>query len=1320
MNAAFPSNKSLEIMWSFASRTPKQHHRVFLRTISGRPSGLRSLHFSQRIVSRPHSYDVCHDRAINLGSIASNCRNPVALNCFSTDTPPPPLPNEGAEMMMDEQEALEAYYDIDQATLTMVESHAPSDIVQAIERSVNEKSSQAVELAFLLLEQLTGAAGTERDFYIPPDLLNRVISAWRVCWKDGGTLRTPKSVFYKLQKQQQSHIPELQPDLMAYSMIIDATKTKDKLDRPSLSEVILDYLVEAGVTNHKLRPDTTTFNSVIDAWAQSDCHDAPIRAVAILKKMNGLRVAGKIACKPDVVSYNCVIAAWAKSNDERAPRRTEDLMAEMKEFGLTPDRYSYMGALASLTKSSKGQDVDNAWNLLKQMYDLYESGDHDMNPDAQCYSAVFSACVARGKLRTAEEILTAQLEMFRSTRDRDLLPDTTCIMDLIHAWSTAGTKEAPAMADAVLQRMHDMSISLGVPSLMPQARSFNQVLHAWSQSHQPAAVQRSERILQMMNDLDKKGYAGCKPNIVSFTSFITGLGKSTETGSTERAEAFFRDVIARYESGEENCKPDVLFYSAMIDILSRSGRPDGLDRVQELYDEMKNKSENGDHEWRPSKKINLALIKMLGKSGRKHGVSQAQTIFDEMEALYRTSGDPTAMPSIDHFTALIDAWARVGNAEKAESLLRRMETCGYVQPDRVVYNIVLNAWARSANPAAPERAHAIFGAMMKRYNAGLHDLKPDNVTIGTMIVMWGRSGRRDSAWKAQSLFDKMVAEYEENGDIHCKPGRIAVTALINAWAQAGEAEKAEVILRQMDANRFEGVKPDVVCYNCVIKAWSISKVPLRAQAIYDLMMTKYKAGDIDLKPSRSTLATLMTAWGGSKSKEAAAKVQALFDEMLAAYRSGDQSMKPQVVHYNVAIDAWSKVRQPEQAERILRQMETDKVAGVEPDLIAYNQVIAAWSRSGRAIALTQAAALFDEIERKYRNGDHLMKPSIHVYTTMMSLWSRSGQRDAPKKVQAIFDDIVARYNAGESDLKPNAGMCTALIDSWAKVGQVENAERIFHSMTDKFGVKPSFRSYFKLLKAWSDSESPNAAERSQAILQMMIRQNDDGDDDVKPNALLIGKVMDLWCKKADGASNAQALLEHQYGRYKAGDRDMEPSAHQYNILMEAWCKAGEAARAGVILEDMLERSKRGEGPKPNNESFNIVLAGWTRSPLREAPMRAETLFRRWQKLALDGYEHQPDATAYRSVMQTWIVSEHRDSMSHVEALMNENASKALAGNQLVVPNIVTCRLYLKALTESTLKDKAQRVSNLMNIMRQHRIDPDQRMLQMVQLIQKNN
>jgi pentatricopeptide repeat protein len=756
----------------------------------------------------------------------------------------------------------------------------------------NASSPKAISLVIELLDRLLQESELKHDqsktqkkkdvwgdgFVVPKNTLSSVLEAWKRHYNDRTTDVSPRKMF-ELMKAMETSFASARDDVVPYTLIIDASQD------PELGEEILDYLSEGG----EVRDVATirSFRHVIDAWAKSSRKDAPHRAEALLQKMANYGIT------PNIVVYNTVITAWANSHHKDAPQRAEDLLHEMRRLGLDPNEISYSSVLTTWARSKKDYAPDRAYAILTHVARVYEKNVTYVKPNIFCCSAVIIAYVKHGNAKRAEQTLLEQCERYEMTKDPDLLPNVLCFNSVINAWSKSGQPEAAHMAEALLQRMQDFAKSWNESSLFPDTVSFNSVLNAWARSKERDAPYKCEDVLQRMNSLYKQGYANCQPNVVSFDTVINCWAKSRIPEGPERAEAILRHMHRLCKAGNKN-----------------------------------------------------------------------------------------------------------------------------VQPNIVTYSTVMNAWAGSNHPDAALRAQALFDELVNNYQVGSErDLKPDTTSFATLISAWGRSKHKDSAAKAQKVFNDMVALYKA-GDKDLQPTKIHYTTLLDAWAKAGQPEMAENILRKLER---EALKPHIFCYNAVMNGWAKSRSPdaaQRAQALFDEAVQIYEAGDRnDMKPDVRTYSTLISAWGRSNSKDKAAKAQTVFNDLMDRYRLGDKDLQPDVFLYSALIDAWVKAGNPEQAELILRKMESE--SGIKPVFIAYYSVLDGWSRSCHPEAPARMQSLYDEMKRKRQTGDHKFKiPVAKMFDKLLTSWLGSGRKDGFSKAEAVFKDLHTRCLTGDSELKP--------------------------------------------------------------------------------------------------------------------------------------------------------------------------------------------------------------------------------------------------------------------------------------------------------------
>lgn len=150
-----------------------------------------------------------------------------------------------------------------------------------------------------------------------------------------------------------------------------------------------------------IRPTVVTYNSCLNAWAQSDTREAAPRADALLKRMIESSLNNEDAVKPDQVSFNTVLNAWARNSryDAEAPEKAEELLNLMYDLyysgrfkAVKPDAFSYTTVINAWARAGERSDkTQNARRLLDAMISKYNADPLDMKPNVIAYTSVLNA-----------------------------------------------------------------------------------------------------------------------------------------------------------------------------------------------------------------------------------------------------------------------------------------------------------------------------------------------------------------------------------------------------------------------------------------------------------------------------------------------------------------------------------------------------------------------------------------------------------------------------------------------------------------------------------------------------------------------------------------------------------------------------------------------------------------------------------------------------------------------------------------------------------------------------------------------------------------
>lgn len=326
------------------------------------------------------------------------------------------------------------------------------------------------------------------------------------------------------------------------------------------------------------------------------------------------------------------------------------------------------------------------------------------------------------------------------------------------------------------------------------------------------------------------------------------------------------------------------------------------------------------------------------------------------ESTSSTKTNNMIIPNTISFTNAITAWARCtrkDSAHRAQSLLNQMLTLynsskqtnnntstgqssswDHIKPNKISYNSVITAWARSNDRRTSARqAEELLRSMYDFYNneSGLDpDCKPDARSFNAVINAVARSRSPNCADRAKFLLDEMGRLYNE-GDEDLLPDALTFGAIINAYAnslEAGSSDKAAQLLMHMESlysMGFEQAKPTTFVYNACMNAFA--KDPLicvmneesgsnsttiafnraeKAEQLLTSMEKRYNdEKDWRIKPDIISYSTVINAHANSGTTNAGMNADGILRRMLHRYLMGDTKCRPNAIVFTAAIKAHS-------------------------------------------------------------------------------------------------------------------------------------------------------------------------------------------------------------------------------------------------------------------------------------------------------------------------------------------------------------------------------------------------------------------------------
>lgn len=219
---------------------------------------------------------------------------------------------------------------------------------------------------------------------------------------------------------------DIQPDHYSFNNVIFALSKSPQKDSAKRAEEVLRYMIEAHDSNSRnsIRPDVFGYSSVIHAWSRSGDPEAGFHAEKLLHEMEERYASGQKELKPNTVTFNAVIDCWAKSGQGTlAARKAEHLLQVMETMyakgdqTVKPSAHTYNSVLQTWARSNTRCAHRKSQTLLNHMWRQYECGNEDVKPDSHAYNIVINAVSKSHRIDKAQEALRLLRQMDKQYRE---------------------------------------------------------------------------------------------------------------------------------------------------------------------------------------------------------------------------------------------------------------------------------------------------------------------------------------------------------------------------------------------------------------------------------------------------------------------------------------------------------------------------------------------------------------------------------------------------------------------------------------------------------------------------------------------------------------------------------------------------------------------------------------------------------------------------------------------------------------------------------------------------------------------------------------
>ncbi|KAI3793648.1 hypothetical protein L1987_36268 [Smallanthus sonchifolius] len=614
--------------------------------------------------------------------------------------------------------------------------------------------------------------------------------------------------------------------------------------------------------------------------------------------------------------------------------------------------------------------------------------------------------------RNSDEILLNLLRQ-RKTEDAWIaytqsphLPNPTCLSRLICQLSYQNTPAALTRAQSVIRRLrHECQLhrldsnSLGL--LAVAAAKSGDTLYANS----------------ILKSMLRSGYL---PHVKAWSAVVSRLAASGDDGPKEAVKLFSQvtRTIRRFSDPTMvmNSRPDTAAYNAVLNACANLG---WTEKFLQLFDEMpENKCE-------PDILTYNVMIKLCARTERKDLLVFVLERILEKEI-------PLCMTTLQ---SLVASYIGFGDLETAEKIVQAMRQ-GRQDLCRILRDANLQEFAN-------ENESEVFEKLLpnmnypKDYEPPLLQkvFIPNTRLYTTLMKGYMKAGRiKDTV--------RMLEAMRNQEDSSSHPDHVSYTTVVSALVNVGSMEKARHVLTEMTRS---GIQANRITYNILLKGYCQQ---LQLDNARETIKEMINAG---IEPDAVSYNTLID---GCILIDDCAGALEFFNEMRA------RGIAPTKISYTTLMKAFSVSGQPKLAHDVFTEMEKDP--RVKVDLVAWNMLIEAYSRSGM---LDPAKELVEKMRKKG------VYPDVATYGSLayciafakkpgeaLLLWNEIKERCG----LIITDESkVSKSGSKVPALKPDEGLLDTLADICVRAAFFKKALEIVAFM-EELGIAPNKTKYTRI------------------------------------------------------------------------------------------------------------------------------------------------------------------------------------------------------------------------------------------------------------------
>jgi pentatricopeptide repeat protein len=399
-------------------------------------------------------------------------------------------------------------------------------------------------------------------------------------------------------------------------------------------------------------PDLITYSMLLDAWSKSGEKGRGVRAETILDSVEERQISFDTTAYNNPEStisgtYVAAMRAIIHSGEDNIVERVENIYKRALVRNITPDAYVY-ATLLDAYATTRADASEKVSEILAMM----EENVADMSSGG--ITVVYNTALKLLKESREKNAVAKAEELFEKMKSQ-LIFDEVTYGTMIALYTNKGSRSSAKRAEELLAEL------INDKGLEANTHHMNSAMLSLLRE---GSISKAADLLDKMEEEYRNGSEFMKPNVVSYSTLMSGWVKSNDPQKLEQTTMVFDKMMTMFKSGNKDAEPNFVSYVTLVDCIVKSGEVGAAERAEKIVRNMYESYKLGKSNFKPNAQLVSTVIDSWSKSGDNSAGERAETLLNWLFEMYEAEKDPQLMPTAYPFTSCKSKAWRIGEMIK--------------------------------------------------------------------------------------------------------------------------------------------------------------------------------------------------------------------------------------------------------------------------------------------------------------------------------------------------------------------------------------------------------------------------------------------------------------------------------------------------------------------------------------------------------------------------------------------------------------------------------------------------------------------------------